>query len=286
MKIILRHSILYWLFILQVGAFSYYPGSSDRNLVCLATSEITEHQHLLYRIQHRFAEASPIGESNPAYGLFGLDGSANIYMDLSYGLLNFGELTIGREKTNKTFFLEAKTQIWNQHTDKKPLSITVSANANLRTLRELPDSRRHSFGGSLILDRQLLSDQLNLLLNILGQSNTNLGPAAVDHSAGMGLGIIYRVNRASFFAETLWPISWNDYGYVRSESIGNETLDGQWLQGYGFNYRIYNHSFAMTFSNYADMLAANYLPGAPAGTRRWALWRLGFNLTRTFNLGD
>ncbi len=268
-------------------AWSYYPGSPDRNLSVLQTAEITPNKYLYMRFNHRFEDAiAPEGENNPFYGLLGMDGPANIYVDLAAGIANLWEVTLARERQYKTYALEAKLQMWNQRIDHRPLSIALTLNSEIRTEHQIEDDKKISLGGSLILTRSFFSDRMELLFNGLGQTNTNVADRgmASDHSVAVGLGMILRHERISFWAEGFFPVAIGDYGYVNTYS--GLYPKGIPLQGYGFTYRIYNHAFAVTITNYSDLLAANFISGAHApGATRMNEWRLGFNLTRTFNVG-
>jgi hypothetical protein len=268
-------------------ACAYYPGSPDRNLSVLQTAEITPNKHLFMRFNHRFEDPiSPEGENNPLYGLLGMDGPANIYVDLAAGFGNLWEFTLARESSLKTYGLEAKLQMWNQRVDKRPLSAALTGNFQFRTERRVEDDRKASFGGSLILTRSLWNDRLELLFNGLAQSHTNTGEIELkpDHSMAAGLGALWRQDRLSFWGEWILPMRVGDSGY-RKEYPGRAE-DGIALQAYGLNYRIYYHSFALTVSNYTDMLAANFIAGAhQPGATRLNEWRFGFNMTRTFKVG-
>ena len=159
-------------------------------------------------------------------------------------------------------------------------------NTQIRTDRQVLSDRRQSFGGSLIVTRSLFDDRLEILFNGLGQSHTNVDQEGQDpdHSAAAGLGALWRYNRLSFWGEWIFPLQIGDAGYVKEYS--GLAPDGIPLQAYGFNYRIYNHAFALAVSNYTDMLAANFIAGAhQPGITRLNEWRLGFNLTRTFKVG-
>lgn len=268
-------------------ASAYYPGSPDRNLSVLQTAEITPNKHLFTRFNHRFEEPiSPEGENNPFYALLGMDGPANIYVDLAAGFGNLWELTLARETEGKTYGLEAKVQLWNQRVDHRPLSIAVTANGQFRTERRVEDGKRASAGGSLILTRSVLDDRLEFLLNAWAQSHTNTAQPGVepDHSLAAGGGLLWRHDRLSFWGEWILPAGIGDFGY--RENYPGRAEDGIPLQAYGFNYRIYYHAFALTVSNYTDMLATNFIAGAHRpGATRLNEWRLGFNLTRTFKVG-
>lgn len=268
-------------------AGAYYPGSPDRNLSVMQTAEITPNKHLFMRFNHRFEDPiSPEGENNPLYSILGMDGPANIYVDLAAGFGNLWELTLARESRLKTYGLEAKLQLWNQRVDKRPLSVAFTTNTQFRTDRQVESDRKASYGGSLILTRSLWNDRLEFLFNGLAQSHTNTdetdrGP---DHSMAAGMGALWRQDRLSFWGEWILPVQVGGSGY-RKEYSGRAE-NGIALQAYGFNYRIYYHSFALTVSNYTDMLAANFIAGAhQPGATRLNEWRFGFNMTRTFKVG-
>lgn len=287
------------LFLLSVSLFfgrapqAYYPGSPDRLLGVMQTANITENKHLHTFFNHRFiAPISSKEEPNPFYEMLGIDGGANTYFDISWGLANLVEVTVSRESEHKTYGLEGKLQFWNQKTDARPLSLAVSANTQVRTVKEFEDDRRYSTGGRAIADWNLLSQRLNLLGNLFAQSHTN--PLLDDrpvHSYGAGLGLITRYDRLSFFGEWVFPLSLGGRGYV-DEWVENGVPryeDGIFLQAYGFNYRIYYHAFTLVVSNHSRVSAVNFLPGAQPGAesgtgRRKNEWRLGFNLSRTYKL--
>ncbi len=266
--------------------FPYYPGSPDRNLSVMQTAEITHNKHLFNRFNHRFEEPiAPAGEINPLYHLLGMDGSANIYFDIALGLANLAEITLARERLHRTYALEGKLQVWNHRVDKKPLSLAVTGNVQFRTDRQIETEKRPSFGGSVILDRHLFQDRLNLLFNGFAQSHTNIAQLGFkpDHSVAAGLGALYRIDRASLFGEWIYPISIGDAGYRRT--YPGRADNGIPLQAYGFNYRIYYHSFSLLVSNYTSMLAGNFIAGAASpSAERVNEWRLGFNITRTFKM--
>lgn len=274
--------------LLGIGpAAAYYPGSPDRNLSVLQTAEITPNKQLFMRFNHRFEDPiSPEGENNPFYGLLGMDGPANIYVDLAAGIANLWEVTLSRERQRKTYGLEAKLQVWNQRIDHRPLSVALTLNTQVRTERQVENDKKASLGGSLIVTRSLLDDRLELLFNGLAQTNTNVAERGndPDHSLATGLGILWRHERLSFWGEWILPLQFGHLGYRNTYSGRAE--DGIALQGYGLTYRIYNHAFAITVTNYTDLLASNFIAGAhQPGSTRMDEWRLGFNLTRSFKVG-
>jgi hypothetical protein len=269
------------------GIWGYYPGSPDRNLSVLQTAEITPNKHVSMRFDHRFEDPiSPEGENNPFYQALGMDGPANIYVDLAAGFGNLWEFTLARERRLKTYGLEAKAQVWNQRADHRPFSLALTLNGQMRTEREVEKDKNISLGGSLILERSFWNDRLDLVGNGLAQSHSNIDQpgASPDHSVAAGAGLIYRYDRLSFFGEWIFPLQFGERGY-RSVYPGRAE-NGIPLQAYGFNYRIFYHSFALLVSNYTDILAANFIAGAHRpGETRLNEWRLGFNLHRTFKVG-
>ncbi len=282
----IRHT-LGLLLISATFAWSYYPGSPDRNLSVLQTAEITPNKHLYMRFNHRFEDPiAPEGENNPFYGLLGMDGPANIYVDLAAGIANLWEVTLARERQYKTYALEAKLQGWNQRIDHRPVSVALTLNSAIRTERQVEVDKKISLGGSLIVTRSFFGDQLELLFNGLAQTKANVADrgTAPDHSVAAAFGTIWRYERVSFWAEGIFPMSIGGLGYLNTYS--GLYPNGIPLQAYGFTYRIYNHAFATTVTNYSDLLAANFISGAHApGATRMNEWRLGFNLTRTFKIG-
>lgn len=266
---------------------AYYPGLPDRMLATLPTAEVTPNQHLFTRFAHRFVDPiAPPGENNPFYNLLGMDGSANIYFDVSAGLANLGEITLGREREYKTYSLEGKILPWSQRYDRKPISVAFTVNTQVRTERGVEDDKRFSFGGSAIVSRSLFNDRLDVLAHAIAQSHTNVTETGMspDHSLAAALGLIWRLDRLSLFGEIIFPLSVGDIGYRRT--YPGRAENGIMPIGTGLNYRIYNHAFALTVTNYTSLLAAQYASGAHApGLSRVQEWRLGFNLTRLFKLG-
>jgi Membrane bound beta barrel domain (DUF5777) len=272
---------------LAAGASAYYPGLPDRFLATLPTAEVTPNQHVFTRFAHRFEEPiAPAGENNPFYHLLGMDGSANIYFDVAAGFANLGEVTLGREREYKTYSLEGKILPWSQRFDHKPISLAFTLNAQVRTERGLEDDKRLSLGGSAIISRSLFGDRLDLLGHAMAQSHTNVTETgeSPDHSLAAALGVIWRIDRLSLFGELIVPLAFGDIGYRRT--YAGRAENGIMPIGAGFNYRIYNHAFALTVTNYTSMLPAQYTSGAHSpGLSRLHEWRLGFNLTRLFKLG-
>ncbi len=286
-------SLITWFFLptFVPSGFAYYPGSPDRNLSVLQTAEITENKHLFSRFNHRFKEpVLPVGESDPFYHLFGLDGGASIYMDVALGLANLGEVTLFRQQELKIYGLEGKVQLWNQRVDKKPLNVAVTGNTQVRTFRSLADEDRWSMGGSLVLTRSFLRDRFEGVVNGLFQSNANTeansSPENPQHSVALGLGVVARWDRYSFFAEYVIPVEMDlgGWGYVRESQTREGTVRGAPMQAYGFNYRIWYHSFELFVGNTYDVAMSEYISGAIPSSERVNEWRLGFNLTRTFKL--
>ncbi len=288
-KIMHKIRFAFLILLATVPALGYYPGSPDRNLSVLQTAEITENKHLFSRFNHRFKEpVLPVGESDPFYNLFGLDGGAGIYLDVALGLANLGEITLFRQQEFKIYGLEGKAQLWNQRVDKKLLNVSVTGNAQVRTLRGLADEDRLSLGGSFILTRSFMRDRFEGVVNGLFQSNTNreTGVGLPDHSLALGLGAIARWDRYTFFGEWVFPLEMDagDWGYVRESQTRSGTVRGVPMQAYGFNYRIWYHSFALFVSNTYEVAMSEFITGAVPSSDRVNEWRLGFNLTRTFKL--
>lgn len=213
-----------------------------------------------FRLTHRFLQPMGDGEfSDLAARLFGFDSSAQIGLDLKYGLFSGTQVGIYRT-SDRTVQFSAQYEAVSQKTAPLGLGINVSVDGTGNFTDDF------SPGVALVLSREL-GERGALYLQPSYVSNTNIGvnPSDEDYTVMTGIGARLRAAR-------------NTYLFFEASPRVAGYKPGVTLISFGFEQRAGGHLFQLNFSNgYGTTLAQV----ARGGTARND-WYLGFNLARKF----
>lgn len=213
-----------------------------------------------FRLTHRFLQ--PLGDgdfSDLAARLFGFDSSAQIGLDLKFGLLRGANVGVYRT-SDRTVQFSAQYDAVSQRTAPVGLGINVNIDGTGNFTDEF------SPGVALVLSREL-GERGALYLEPSYVANTNIGvtPSDEDYTVIAGIGARLRAARNTFlFVEASPRIA----GYK----------PGVTLISFGFEQRAGGHLFQLNFSNGSGTTLAQVARGGTAKDD----WYLGFNLARKF----
>ena len=212
-----------------------------------------------FRLTHRFLRTMGEGDfGDLASRLFGLDGGAQIGLDLKYGLARGLDVGIYRT-SDKTIQLQGRYNVIKDGNG----PIGVSLVANVDGTDNFSDE--FSPGFAVVLSREL-GDRGAIYFQPSYVGNSNLiNDTDDDYTVLAGLGARVRFARNSFlFVEGSPRVSGFDSG------VG--------LISFGFEQRYGGHLFQLNFSNGFATTLAQVARGGTANED----WYLGFNLIRKF----
>jgi hypothetical protein len=230
----------------------------DFYVATLATNLRLPKGKMNFRLTHRFLR--PLGEGDVgdlAARLFGLDGGAQIGLDLKYGLFRGAHVGIYRT-SDRTIQLSGQYNAIRDGNGPLGLGVLVSVEGTDNFSDEF------SPGLALVLSREL-GDRGAIYLQPSYVGNTNFSPAGDDYTVMAGIGARLRLGRNSYvFAEGSPRLSGNDPGVT--------------LASFGFEQRYGGHVFQLNVSNGFGTTLAQVARGGVPGDN----WYLGFNLARKF----
>lgn len=230
----------------------------DFYVATLATNLRLPKGKMNFRLTHRFLR--PLGEGDfgdLASRLFGLDGGAQIGLDLKYGLFRGAHVGIYRTS-------DQTIQLSGQYNAIKDGSapIGVGLLVSVEGLDNFSD--QFSPGFALVLSREL-GDRGAIYLQPSYVGNTNFGAEGDDYTVLAGLGARLRFARNSYlFVEGSPRVSGHDPGVT--------------LVSFGFEQRYGGHVFQLNVSNGFGTTLAQVARGGVGDDN----WYFGFNLTRKF----
>lgn len=230
----------------------------DFYVATLATNLRLPKGKMNFRLTHRFLR--PLGEGDfgdLAARLFGLDGGAQIGLDLKYGLVRGAHVGIYRT-SDRTIQLSGQYNAIRDGNGPIGLGVLVSVEGTDNFSEEF------SPGLALVLSREL-GDRGAIYLQPSYVSNTNFGPAGDDYTAMAGIGARFRLGR-------------NSYVFVEGSPRLSGYDPGVTLASFGFEQRYGGHVFQLNVSNGFGTTLAQVARGGVPGDN----WYLGFNLARKF----
>jgi hypothetical protein len=213
-----------------------------------------------FRLTHRFLR--PIGEGDfgdLAGRLFGLDGGAQIGLDLKYGLAR--NLNVGIYRTSdRTIQLSAQLNAIRDGNGPVGLSIVANVDGTDNFSEEF------SPGVAIVLSREL-GGRGAIYLQPSFTNNTRFQTTGDedDYTVMAGIGARLRLGRNFYvFAEGSPRVAGFDQGVT--------------FASFGFEQRYGGHVFQLNLSNGFGTTLAQVARGGTPGDN----WYLGFNLTRKF----
>jgi hypothetical protein len=212
-----------------------------------------------FRLTHRFLRTMGEGDfGDLASRLFGLDGGAQIGLDLKYGLARGLDVGIYRT-SDRTIQLQGRYNLIKDGNG----PIGVSLVANVDGTDNFSDE--FSPGFALVLSREL-GDRGAIYLQPSYIGNSNLiNETDDDYTVLAGVGARVRFAR-------------NSYLFVEGSPRVSGFDSGVSLISFGFEQRYGGHLFQLNFSNGFATTLAQVARGGTANDD----WYLGFNLIRKF----
>jgi opacity protein-like surface antigen len=229
------------------------------------------------RIGHRFGEVN-----SGAYDLWGLDQSANIFLGLEYGIINWVMIGISRSKYDKIYNGFLKFSILRQSRGERnmPVSLSLLTSSGYSTLKwdkegSLNAWDRMSYVTQLLVARKF-NERLSLEINPTyvhrNMVDTEMDPNDI-FSAGAGLRFKL-TKRFSLNAEYYYVIPpRHDY---RSIKTYNPLAIGVDIETGG-------HVFTIMLTNSVAMIEQGFI-GETTGDITNGGIHLGFNISRVFAL--
>lgn len=213
-----------------------------------------------FRLTHRFLQPLGDGEfSDLAARLFGFDSSAQIGLDLKYGLFRGGSIGVYRT-SDRTVQFSGQYDAISQANAPVGVGINVSVDGTGNFTDEF------SPGVTLVLSRELgQRGALYFEPSYVGNVNIGVTPSDEDYTMTAGVGARLRAAKNTYLFVELSP---RVAGYK----------PGVTLISFGFEQRAGGHLFQLNFSNGYGTTLAQVARGGTA----YDDWYLGFNLARKF----
>lgn len=230
----------------------------DFYVATLATNLRMPKGKMNFRLTHRFLR--PLGEGDfgdLASRMFGLDGGAQIGLDLKYGLFRGGHVGIYRT-SDRTIQFTGQYNAVRDATGPIGVGVLVSVEGTDNFTDE------YSPGVAVVLSREL-GDRGALYVQPSYISNTNFAPAGDDYTVMAGVGARLRFTR-------------NGYLFVEGSPRVAGYDPGVTMVSFGFEQRYGGHVFQLNVSNGFGTTLGQVARGGVPGDN----WYLGFNLTRKF----
>lgn len=236
----------------------------------------------LFRISHRFNPALSDGFN----ALYGLDGSAIIFLGMGYAFTDNFHLSLGRTNASDNFELQGRYRLLDQTNDNKiPISLSIQSGLNWISEEPINPSEKRFRGEVLKLSAQVTATKLlfekfgvafvpGILFNP-DEKQENEVPMIT-----LGLGA-----RWNFKKRMSWLFEWTPIvsGYTLTDTFGNLNRFDSW--GTAFEVATGGHSFQIALSNSVGIASDQYFRGGdldPTDFFKGDI-RLGFNIYRVLN---
>ncbi len=215
-----------------------------------------------FRLTHRFLRprsaraTSAISRAR----LFGLDGGAQIGLDLKYGLVPRSSTSASIARSDRTIQLQGRYNLISDGNG--PIGLGLVANVDGTD----NFSDEFSPGFAVVLSREL-GDRGAIYFQPSYVGNTNITAIEIDddYTVLAGIGVRLRFAR-------------NSYVFVEGSPRVSGFDSGVDMISFGFEQRYGGHVFQLNFSNGFATTLAQVARGGTASDN----WYLGFNLTRKF----
>lgn len=257
-----------------------YPYLGFRNLN-LPTTRTLEKNTGLFAINHRFNP--PVGDGFDA--LFGLDGSAIIFIQLGYGITEDLSVFLGRTNASDNIELNLRYQLGNQGKDKWPVNLSFQGTLNW-VAEDPSDPDLNRFRSEVLkytlqasASRQF-GDKWSILLVPGILFNPEEDTNGEDPYITVGFGGRWNFHgRMSVFAEWVPVFS----GFELSSTFGNLNRFDSW--GTGFEIATGGHVFQIVLTNSVGLATDQYIRGGDLDPDEFFSGdiRLGFNISRVLN---
>lgn len=235
------------------------PLQPDFALVALPTTLRMPRNKWAFRITHRFTRELGDGDfGDLASDLFGLDGGAQIGLELRYGLLPGTQVGVHRT-SDRTIQLFVQQNLMSERKDRwmgLDAIVTLEGWDNL--------SEQHQSGLGLVLSKNL-GRFAAVYAEPIVVLNTNPFEDGDDHTFMLGLGTRMRVRPSTYITAEYVP-----------RLAGYDPNDSQ--IGFGLEFRAGGHLFQLNVSNGWGTTLGQLATGGIDNDN----WYLGFNIARKF----
>jgi Membrane bound beta barrel domain (DUF5777) len=244
------------------------PAEPDFKLLTLPTTLEMPLHKAAFRVTHRFTRPLGQGDFGDLAGdFFGFDSSAQIGLELRFGLLTGTQIGIYRT-SDKTIEFFAQQLLWRQ--DTHPLSIALDASFEGRDNLHEDYSPRVA----LLLSHKF-GDRAALYVEPAWIGNTFLGidPNVDDNSVLLGIGGRLRIGKDMYLVGEISP---RLAGYKPRRGDGTTSAA---LTSFAFEKVVGGHAFQINFSNAFGTTPAQVARAQDGGVDDWYI---GFNIARKF----
>jgi hypothetical protein len=235
------------------------PLQPDFNLAALPTTLRMPRGKWAFRVTHRFTRELGSGDFGDLVSdLFGIDGGAQIGLEVRYGLLPGTQIGVHRT-SDKTIQLFAQQSILKQR-DGAPIGLDA-----IGTFEGFDNLRNHQMGTIGVLMSRNVARRAALYVEPMFVANANPFAVGDNNTVMLGLGGRLRVRPSTYLVAEYTP-----------RLAGYDPLADQ--ISFGVEMRAGGHLFQLNFSNGFGTT----LGQLAAGGVEYDSWFFGFNISRKF----
>jgi hypothetical protein len=235
------------------------PVQPDFNLTTLPTTLRLARHKLAFRVTHRFTRPLGQGDFSDLLGDgFGIDGSAQVGLELRYGLLSGTQIGIHRTS-------DRTIEIFGQHNflkEKEGTPLGLDIIATLEGENNLRDHHQTALGAIVSKNVKRYAALYVEPLVVINSNPLDVGDSS---TAMIGFGGRVRIRPAMYLVGEITP---------RLSGYDPGTTQG----GFGVEFRAGGHLFQINFSNGFGTTLGQVARGGFGNDN----WFLGFNISRKF----
>ena len=239
----------------------------------LPTTRMLGEGNFLFLIEHRFVPEISSGLED----FFGIDGGANIMLNLGWAPIDELMITLGRSNVGDDLELQAKYRPFAQTVDGVPLGLAIAATLNVETEERASDTgaSRVRLAAQLPMTRALTEDiGLALVPGILFNPDVELDGESPLVTLGVG-GQWHFYRFFSLFAAWTPIVA----GYTSTTTFGLHNRYDSWTAG--LDIALGGHDFQVFVGNSVGTTTEQYMRGGNLDIGGGEM-RLGFNIYRVF----
>ncbi len=265
-----------------------YAIFSDTRIITSQSVESNFKGEATFIISHRFGDLYQNGPESILYNFLGFDGGANMRIGLDYGINDWIMVGGGRSGFNKTYDAFYKMKLLSQQTGDRNIPVSVSFYTDISfisdTTNAILDSffvNRFSYSYQLLIARKF-SDifSMQLMPTLI---HRNLVATREENNDVFAMGVAAKVNVTPTLALS------GEYFYTLPKQLPSGYNN---YMAFGIDIETKGHVFQIQLTN-SPFLIPEYYIGATQGSiideaanGDFDLnLRLGFNITRDFQLG-
>ena len=237
------------------------PLQPDFNIAALPTTLRMPQNRFAFRVTHRFTRSLGRGNFGDLVNdFFGFDSSAQIGLELRYGLLPGTQIGVHRT-SDKTIEIFGQQNLMQQKADGHPLGIDVIA-----TFEGLDNMKAQKLGAVGLLVSRKAGKVAAFYVEPIFVANTNAEETGDNNTTMIGLGTRVRIRPATYLIGEWTP---RVSGYRPGVDQGS----------FGIEMRAGGHTFQINFSNGWGTTLGQL---ASRGGITADSWFIGFNISRKF----